>query len=674
MPIQIKGTDFIAGWYGYEACPDDMKNIISRKENVCMLQYISEEDLDLKSKLDNEFLLQCGFCGGHTCIDYKTIAEKGVNFYINKVGKELLTTDAHSDKYIYLKAMLISLKAIETFSKRFAELAFSMAENAKSFEEKERLMRMHNALLKVPMNPSGDFYEALQAVWIMHLLIPISEHDWASISLGRFDQYLYPFYKKSIESGETRETIVDYLKNLFVLLDSYGDGACALNIGGMDMQGHDQMNELSDIIIDVEKQMRLRAPILAARINQNTPKNIMDKLVDSSLFEIGQPTFYGEAACRKAVANRGIEEAIAAQFSANSCMGLVIAGEEIADMWGCLFNMHLPLELAINKGKPLFGELPVQLKTKPLEEIQNIEQLFLQYGKYLKELLQIVLNINRKTALNYAYNFSDPLLSAITKDCIEKGMDRAIGAKYKNVTVEAMGMINTGNAITAIDTLIFHKKKYSSYDIINGAKNDFVGYEELKNDIRFCEKYGANSKKPDEICGRLTDILANICEQLNFDNTRYLPSLHTLDNNVYYGKRLYTTLDGRMKGEPVNKNAGPTNDVRKSEPTSMIISAASLNQYKFSGGQPIDIYFDKKSLSTVEKRDKIKVLIKTYFELGGMQIQVNSIDSHTLESAFENPDEYKHLIVRIGGYSMRFCDLSNISKLELIERIKYEEA
>jgi formate C-acetyltransferase len=151
-----------------------------------------------------------------------------------------------------------------------------------------------------------------------------------------------------------------------------------------------------------------------------------------------------------------------------------------------------------------------------------------------------------------------------------------------------------------------------------------------------------------------------------------LPSLHTLDTNVGYGKNLYTTLDGRLKGEPVNKNAGPTDDVRTGVPTGIALSAAALPQYKFSGGQPIDVYFDKKSFSGEENRKKIASLIKVYFKSGGMQLQVNSVDPALLEKACENPEAYRSLVVRIGGFSMRFCDMSRGAQEELILRLKKE--
>ena len=189
------------------------------------------------------------------------------------------------------------------------------------------------------------------------------------------------------------------------------------------------------------------------------------------------------------------------------------------------------------------------------------------FRQILKITLREALGLSYKAARHCAWNNPNPFLSAITGGCIERGQDRAVGADYETVTVETFGLINTGNAITALDTLVFKRHSYTLEDIIAAARHDFSGCECMRQEILKCEKYGTSSPLADGYCGRLMDIVSAACKERDFGNTLYLPSLHTLDANVGYGKNLYTTLDGRLKGEPVNKNAGPTNDVRTGVPT-----------------------------------------------------------------------------------------------------------
>ena len=173
----------------------------------------------------------------------------------------------------------------------------------------------------------------------------------------------------------------------------------------------------------------------------------------------------------------------------------------------------------------------------------------------------------------------------------------------------------------------------------------------------------------EQMCKMVSDACKKVCH----DNLLFLPSLHTIDVNIGYGCELYATLDGRKKGQPVNKNADPSNMLQKTEHTSHILSAASFDQTEFSGGQPIDLYFDKVWFQTKESRDKIKALIRTYFQLGGLQFQVNSIDVELLEKAHSNPEDYPFVIVRKGGYSVRFNEMSKDARTEFIELAKRME-
>ncbi|MBQ4110337.1 MAG: hypothetical protein IJC74_05585 [Clostridia bacterium] len=664
IPVSIKKDDLIAGWYG---CENGKDYAVTDNKDFPFIDAYSKEERETKNYLEEKFGINIRFDKGHTCIDYGNIIKNGLKSYEIKIKNELKKDNLTESKQILLEAMLIALDSVNIYTKRFSDLAGEMYKNTKE----ERLLKIQNALLKVPYEPCENIYEAISAVWIMHTLIPVSDNAWWSISLGRIDQFLYPLYEKSLAGGETKENVKAYLKNLFLLLNSYGDGACALNIGGMDKDGKDMMNPLSELLIEVEKEMRMTSPIFVARINPNTPDEIIDKCIDIKLFNIGQPTFYGDIPCRKALINRGVPEENAVDFSVNSCMGLHISGEEIASMWGCVFNMHLPLELTINKGKGIFYDLP--FKTEAYDTPDSLENLLKTYENHLRSLLKVSFEFNRKNALNCAVNSPNPLLSAITANCIESGLDRAIGAKYNTETVETMALANTTNAICAIDTLVFKSKKYTLEQYINATKNDFDGYDEILSDIKKCEKYGTNSKYADSIALQLVEMTAKICKEMSYDNVYFIPSLHTLDSNVHFGNNLYTTLDGRLKGTPVAKNAGPTNDVRTPDPTSLMISAANIRQELFSGGQPVDLYFDKSTLETKDRRDKIKALIRTYFEMGGLQIQVNSPDIELLEKAYDNPEAYPELVVRIGGYSCKFNSLSKNVQKEFIERFKKEK-
>lgn len=656
MPLEIRKGDEFAGWYGFA---DEYAPVTEAVREFPRVPGISPEKEALRLDMAREVQTEVAFSAAHTCIDYGKVLQEGLAGYRQKVERAL----AASPENEMLRAMELSLRAACRYGERFAALAAEKAAAETDAAEKMRLAEIAKGLSRVPQYGAETFRQAVQSVWLMHSLIPMAERSWASISLGRMDQYLYPFYRTHLQHGGTREEAKAILKHLFLLLDSYGDGACAMNIGGMDAQGREKLNELSFLLLEVEKEMALRAPIFVLRVSENTPDAVLDSLIDFDLFKIGQPTFYSEENCRKAVMHRGISEAEAAGFSCNSCMGLILAGQEFADMWGVKFNAHLPLELAVS-GAPFHGKLPVNLPK--CDPVTDFESLLRGYGHYFRALAALCGELSLAYAEEVAANAPDPLLSALTEGCIENRADRAVGAKYNTVTVETMGLTNTCDALMAIKQLVFEEKRYALGEMIAAAKADYAGYEALRQDILRCRKYGENDGEMNDLVRRVTEIAAEACRGQKNGNRMYLPSLHTIDANVWYGMSLPATLDGRKGGEPVGKNADPSFLLQKTEHTSVIQSAAAVVQTEFSGGQPIDLYFDKAWFAEKSTRDKIRALVRTYFRLGGLQLQVNSVDLELLKKAHPDPEKYPHVIIRKGGYSVRFSELGKEAREEFM--------
>ena len=484
LPLEIRDNDLIPGRYGSTVRPGPMPPV---KEFEYISAY-SPEELRVKNALVKSYGIEPCFEAGHTCLDYGYIIENGIRAYEKKVLDELEKNVISEEKKTMLEAMLLSVECVKIYMERFSELA------SKKYREtgNKHFLTMQKAISKVPYEPAESFYEAIVSIWTMHSLSPLADGSWASISLGRMDQYLYPIYKRDKAKGVSEEEMMSCLESLFELLNLYGDGACALNIGGLDKDGNDMTNELSYLLLKVERKVCSASPILALRVNPNTPEKLIDECIDQKFFTIGQPTFYGEIPCRNAVAERGIPTEKSWNYAVNSCMGLFMVSEEIASMWGCKFNMHLALELAINGGKPLFGELPINIDIKAeTEKITDIDELLRVYEKYLRKLCVVAFDFNRKNAQNMAANRPNAFLSMMTEGCIENGLDRAKGAKYNTETIEAMATANTANAICAINTLIFKEKKYTLEEYIKAAQNDFEGYDEILRDIKRCEKVHA---------------------------------------------------------------------------------------------------------------------------------------------------------------------------------------
>ncbi len=640
LSLELKCNDEIFGWFAFDndsypkrpfadTIPnDDIKNIMDAPT-----MHGSRTSVDK----------------GHTLVDYEYILNHGLYAYQQKIEKELQSFP--DDEY------LLAMKDVLESTKKFVDkMLYVAGQNIKACKKAHEIKQ---TLERVPFYPARNFREAIQSIWIIHFLLPLAENTWYSISLGRFDQYVYPYYKKSISEGMTREEAKQILYHFYMLLNNYADGACLLNIGAT-------YNELSELIIECQREFSMPGPILGAKISENTSEKIWNMLIDEKLFSMGQPTFYGETACINALVEKGISPDKARGFSNSSCMGISLAGQEFNSMWGCVLCVSAVLEAALNRGHLLNKDFIVP----GIPTVSNLNEVYLAFEKAAEYLFDICAASYEAKASFSEETDPDPFVSLLTNGCIEKHCDRISGADYHNVTVECMGMVNVSDGICAVDTLVFKEKKYTLAQLTEAVKNNFVGYEEIRNDIARCSKFGQNSNA-DSYAVKVAEILQKVIRRNNNEKRIYSPSLHTLDANVGSGEIWGAGYDGRRAGTPFAKNAAGSNCIRKNDPTSLILSAAKLPQNKFFGGQPIDINFSTDMVKNHKK--EIAALIKTYLQKGGLQLQVNSLSSKILKDAAVNPEKYGDLIVRIGGYSIYFNQLSVLTKQEFIERVEKEE-
>ena len=647
LDFDIRDDDEIIGWFLFpKTCKEEVSFPDERLTKETEDQITAPEKFNSRTNVDR----------GHTLVDYESILKNGLVAYEKRIAEELQKEPQNE----FLIAMKSTISSIVAMMRRIAD-AIDEKRRCADKSQEEKWVLLKRIIEKVPYYPAETFREAVQSVWIIHFLVPLAENAWYSISLGRFDQYMYPYYKRSMADGMTWNEAKKILHHFYKLLNHYADGACLLNIGP-------SYNELSERIIECQKDFGMPAPILGARMDENTPDAIWESLIDEKLFSMGQPTFYGEKSCRRALCEKGLPDEEAKEFSNNSCMGISIVGNEFNSMWGCVFTVCSALEMALNGGRMLNGtEEIVPNICVPKDK----EALFQNFEKCARRLLEICVKAYEKRAEISEKTVPDCLVSLLTPGCIEKHCDRISGAKYHNVTVECMGMINAADGIHAIDQLVFREKKYTIDQMNMAVKNNFKGFEEIRNAMVHCFKFGENSEA-DVDAIRVAEMLQKIIRSFCHGNLFYCPSLHTLDANVRDGMAFGASYDGRYAKTPFAKNAGPANEARKADPTSMILSSSKLPQHQFFGGQPIDVNFQTEMVQN--HKSEIKTLIKIYLERGGLQFQVNALSSKLLRDATDHPEKYPNLVVRIGGYSVYFNALSKASKEEFIERLEKEGA
>ena len=608
-----------------------------------------------------------GSSGGsaHTTVDYARVVAHGVTGLLN----ELEALRPSTTNPALLDGAELALNGLLRWAERYAELAEQRAEDEPDAALKADYLAVAERCRRVPREPARTLLEGLQTVWLTHVAVGLSECSGSSLSLGRLDQYLSPLYLADRERGRDETALAADVAAFYRLLNTFGDAACAVNLGGLGADGEDLFNPLSRLLVTVARDQRWPAPLLTARIHDGLAPDDFDLLCDPRLAAIGQPTFYGELPCRAALLKRGVPADEVHGWAANSCMGLMMPGAEWSNMWGTVVNLLLPLELALNGGRPLHGELPIPLTTPAPTDYLDFEALFAMVVAYLTELVDLLLGRTAEATQRRGESQPNPFVDALLRDCLARGRDRLLGGcRWQTVIVECFGLVNAADALVATRQLVFEQRRYSLAELVAAAKSDYAETPELLAAVRAAPKYGNDEPVADAMARRLADAFANAVERHTAPPLHYLPSFHTLNAHVGAGAKLSASLDGRRAGEPLAKNIGSTPGRATLGHTALLRSAAAIDQARFNGGQAIDLTVDLVELGTPVGKLALQALLRAYFALGGLQVQVNGATPELLRAALEQPEQHQDLLVRIAGYTARYVTLPRPVQEEMIVR------
>ena len=671
VPLGVEPDETLAGDLGRDYLPRPEREALEAAIAACEPSPCSSVPAEPSPAeyMARWFDCRAGYTTAHTCLCYEEVIRDGLAAKIVEVGEALKRADGPAVHT--LRAMLIALEAVGHWAGRYAGPAREQALEETDCVRRDNLLRIAEACGHVPMQPARSFHEALQAIWLTHVAIGISELSDSSLSLGRADQYLYPLYCADLRRGVAQEQLRGHLRDFWLKLNRFGDPACAVNLGGADGRGGELYNPLSAMMIDVSLELRLPSPLLAVRVHEHTPPEVFSRYADPDLLSMGQPTFYGEEPCVQAMVRRGLSEPEARRVVMNSCMGLVIPGEEISDMWGGVVNLLLPLELALGGGQPLHNELPIEVDVRPQETFGDFAQFREQFAAYLRSLITYCVERNATSTRWMAEHRPNPLLSALTKDCIARGLDRAAGgARYHCVIIEGFGWANAADSLTAIDHLVFREQRCSLDDLARILRDDFAGAEDLHRELLRMPKYGNGHPEADAMARWVTDTFAAAVSAHSADGRYYLPSYHTLTQHVAAGMKTGASADGRRAGEPLGKNAGTMPGRATQGLTGLLLSASAIDQQALSGGQALDISIDRILVAEQEGKAKFRALLSAYYARGGLQVQVNGVGADDLRAAIAAPAAHRDLTVRIAGYSARFITLPTPIQEELVTRLE----
>lgn len=607
----------------------------------------------------------------HFLPDYERIIQLGTDGLRQQIEDRIDQGGLEPDGREYLDASLVCLKAVERFSDRYRDLAWS-----------EGRHDVVEVLTQVPRGPARNLREALQLIWFFQLLIQVESID-QGISLGRMDQYLYPLFGKEkqhpdFDADRVRDLFAAFCIKLSEVIPLFSGRATeyyaglpsgqAISIGGLDAEGNDASNELTYLLLDVVEGFKTRQPNWHARISARSGDVYVSRVIDVVAGGGGSPALYNDDVIMPAMAERGVESEKVWNYATVGCVEPALPRESFTSSDAAIFNLAICLELVLGGGRRLKKG---DVRERPwLAEIRSMTGLLEELEKRTNEsVLELKHSLDAIERAGARY-FPTPLSSLTIGGCIENAMDSTGGgARYNASGIQGVGVADLADSLAVIDVLVFQKKQYSLEDLADACATDFQDEELLRARALKITAFGNDDPLVDDLAKKVVELFDRcISQHTNTRGGRWMPGFYSMTCHQGFGKHTGAMPSGRLSGRPLADGLAPVDGSDRLGPTASLNSVAKLDHLRFGNGVNLNVKFDAATVSGREGADTLKALVLGYFAQGGMQVQINVLDPDILRAAIEDPENHRNLLVRVSGYCAYFVDLTPSMQQELIDR------
>lgn len=667
---------------------------------------------------------------GHVTVDYAKILEVGFDGIVKEAEEELKKVnfgDADCcEKTAFLEAVTESCKAACVYAERYAALAEKEAENCADLKRRQELLAIAENCKKVPRYGAKSFYEACQSFWFVQLLLQI-ESSGHSISPGRFDQYMYPYYKADCDKGViTAEFAQELMDCIWVKLNDINkcrDAASAegfagysmfqnLIAGGQTKDGVDATNELSFMSIQATMHVMLPQPSFSVRVWNGTPHEFLIKAAELTRMGIGLPAYYNDEVIIPSLVSRGLTIEDARDYNIIGCVEPQKSGK--TDGWhdAAFFNMCRPLELVFSNGMDK-GE-PVGVKTGEVTDMQTFDEFYDAYKKQMEYAISLMVNADNAIDTAHAKRCPLPFLSSMVEDCIHRGKSMQEGGAVYNFTgPQGFGIANMADGLYAVKKLVYDDKKLSmsrlkkaleanysngeaDLELVTGEVAKQLSENGVSLNREMVERIYRTAAENSGFSEDYSDVLKMIEELPKFGNDNdevdifardvaytytkpveryknprggsYQAGLYPVSANVPLGAQTGATPDGRLAYTPIADGVSPCAGRDVKGPTATANSVSKLDHFIASNGTLFNMKFHPSALSGREGLENFVSLLTGYFDRKGSHMQFNVVSRETLKDAQKHPENYKSLVVRVAGYSALFTTLSRSLQDDIISR------
>lgn len=632
---------------------------------------------------------------GHLAIDYAKLMKVGYVGLIQEAKKRLEQLSKrdpeYGDKRDFYEAMIIMHEAARTYIKRYGKLAEDTAVTEKNSQRKAELQTMAANCYQIADGTPQTFWQALQLFNITTALIQV-ESNGHSISYGRMDQWLNPYYEADMKKGTiSKEFVLELLEVQYVkmnnptklkdkgsmaLRNGRGFGGESLTIGGVDSEGKDATNDLTMLMLEGSAHTRMMNPWVCVRMHEDTPYELKTKAVECIRAGYGHPKLFNDASAIKGMMRKGMPLEEAREYCVIGCVEISLPGKEYGWHDAAYMNTPKMMEMVVNGGRSLNTGKQLGPNTGSLdtyehfdEVLASVDQQFEYWTDQMCSSLNIIDTIHRELK-------PLPYVSAFFADCMESGKDLTEGgAKYNGTGPQASGMATCADSLATIKQLVFEEKRFTGSDLLQAVKDNWEGHEILYALVNSSKvhHYGNDDDYADELFKFMFECYCkHISGRKNPRGGEFSPGVYSVNANVAMGLNTNASVDGRKKSEAISDNMGPVHTDAGSHdiggPTALVNSLSKVDHSLATNGTLMNLRFPQETVAGVEGRDNLISFIDAYMAKKAMHVQFNIMSSATMRAAQKKPEDYKDMLVRVAGYSAYFVELGKPLQKDLIQR------
>ncbi len=647
---------------------------------------------DVKTDMDKyifTMMLEITYGIGHFTMNHTRVLARGLIGVIDDAQQKLTglsPEEKNGEKGLFYEAVIRTCRAVISFARRYSDLALTMAAAERDRERAAELREIARVCSRVPEYPAETLHEAVQSLYFIHLVAQI-ESGGNSISLGRIDQILFPYYRKDVEARrgspeKARELVTmlfiktneiwNVLEEAFIPGGEGTEGKTTQNVtvGGVGPDGLDATNDMSYISLDAYADVRTVQPNFGVRVSPDCPGELMRRAVEYDRDGVLMHFFNDEAIIRSLVrAGHTVEDA--RDYGVVGCLEPNAQGKTFGSTFAVQFSGIKCVELALLNGIDNIFGYPSGIESGDPVGFKNFDDLWRAYDKQMRHFINQMVRGMEVLDRTIAETVPSPFASAMVDGCLERGLDLTRGgALYNSTGVQLMGFANVVDSLYAVKKTVFEDKLFTMADLTEWLSQDWQDAEDKRAYfLNRVPKYGNDNDDIDAMASRVIDHYCDVLSKYrNFRGGAFWPGIFSVGFHITMGAFTGATPDGRFAGDVLGNGITPTTGNAVSGPTAIMNSVVKLPVTRVFNGANLNMRFQGKKIST----ENLTTLINTYFRCGGTQVQFNMVDSAILREAQRHPEKHRDLFVRVSGYSAEFTGLSDIAQDEIISRTEFE--